>query len=398
MTPSATPPALLVTLLAAATFLVRTAALMLGPLLVALASAFHTSVAAAGQLAAAINLSWAITALFVGPVSDTYGRRRVGLTGLLLMGGGILGSITAGDYWALLACRLLTGVGAAMIPPNSMAIIADHFSPLERGRPISIVISASFLGPVVAIPFVALLADLGGWRTPFGVVGGCCLILWAFHWRWLPGERPATGQAVAFLARFAALSRRAGIWHVLAANALYQTAAFALFTYLAAFLIHSYGMRERDTALPLAVALLGAMLGSLLGGTVAGRTWRIGGVALSLLVGGIFAGVVFGVTVSPWPTVILAAVGAGLLTVFEPVTWALMAELAGESRATANGMLATSNQLGATIGASVGGLVLALGGFSVVGLLCLGAAIIAALVIGAKARGIGAIRARAAEA
>jgi len=48
-----------------------------------------------------------------------------------------------------------------------------------------------------------------------------------------------------------------------------------------------------------------------------------------------------------------------LLTVFEPVTWALMAELAGESRATANGMLETSNQLGATIGASVGGLVLA---------------------------------------
>ena len=398
MTPFHVPPALLVTLLSAAVFLVRTAALMLGPLLVALASAFHTSVAAAGQLAAAINLSWAITALFVGPVSDTYGRRRVGLTGLLIMGGGILGSIVAWDYWALLAYRLLTGVGAAMIPPNSMAIIADHFPPVERGRPISILISASFLGPVLVIPLVALLADLGGWRTPFGVIGGSCLILWAFQWRWLPQQRPAAGQAVAFLARFAALSRRPGLWHVLAANALYQTAAFALFTYLAAFLIHTYGMRERETALPLAVALLGAMLGSLLGGTFAGRTWRIGGVALTLLVGGIFAGVVFGVAVSPWGTVFLAAAGAALLTVFEPVTWALMAELAGESRATANGMLAASNQLGATTGASVGGLVLAFGGFSFVGWLCLGAAIIAALVIGAKVRGIGVIRARAAEA
>ena len=80
-----------------------------------------------------------------------------------------------------------------------------------------------------------------------------------------------------------------------------------------------------------------------------------------------------------------------MLTVFEPLTWALMAELAGESRATANGVLATSNQLVATIGASVGG-------FSSVGLLCLGAAIIAALVIGAKLRGIGAIAAQAADA
>ena len=398
MTPSHVSPGLLVVLLSAAVFLVRTAALMLGPLLVALAAAFQTSVAAAGQLAAAINLSWAITALFVGPVSDTYGRRRVGLTGLLVMGGGILGSILAWDYWALLACRLLTGIGAAMIPPNSMALVADHFLPAERGRPFSVVISASFLGPVLAIPLVALLADLGGWRTPFGVVGAFCLILWAFQWLWLPRQVRAAGQAVAFLTRFASLSRRAGIWHVLIANALYQTAAFALFTYLAAFLMRTYGMRERETALPLAVALLGAMVGSLLGGTVAGRTWRIGGVALTLLVGGIFAGTVFVVAPSLWPTVLLAAIGAVLLTVFEPVTWALMAELAGESRATANGMLATSNQLGATIGASVGGLVLAFGGFSLVGLLCVGAAVAAALTIGVKVRGIGAVRAQAAEA
>jgi MFS family permease len=103
------------------------------------------------------------------------------------------------------------------------------------------------------------------------------------------------------------------------------------------------------------------MLGSILGGSVAGRTWRIGGVALTLLVGGLFAAVVFVVAGSPWLTVLLAAVGAVLLTVFEPVTWTLIAELAGESRATANGMLAVSNQLGATIGASVGGLVLIFG-------------------------------------
>ena len=165
MIPSPPSPVLLVVLLSAAVFLVRAAALMLGPLLVALAAAFHTSIAAAGQLAAAINLSWAVTALFVGPVSDTYGRRRVGLTGLLLMAAGILGSILAWDYWVLLVCRLLTGVGAAMIPPNSIAIIADQFAPAERGRPISLIISASLLGPALAIPLVALLAELGGWRT-----------------------------------------------------------------------------------------------------------------------------------------------------------------------------------------------------------------------------------------
>jgi predicted MFS family arabinose efflux permease len=102
--------------------------------------------------------------------------------------------------------------------------------------------------------------------------------------------------------------------------------------------------------------------------------------------------------VSPWLTVLLASAGAVLLTVFEPVTWAVMAELAGDSRATANGMLALSNQLGAATGASVGGVVLAFGGFSLVGLFCLGAAVIAALVIGAKVRGIGTLRTQGARA
>jgi predicted MFS family arabinose efflux permease len=59
--------------------------------------------------------------------------------------------------------------------------------------------------------------------------------------------------------------------------------------------------------------------------------------------------------------------GALLLTIFEPVTWVLTAELAGESRATANGLLATSNQLGFIGGASVGGLVHPVGGYPLVG-------------------------------
>ena len=120
------------------------------------------------------------------------------------------------------------------------------------------------------------------------------------------------------------------------------------------------------------------------------------GVALTLLVGGVLVGVAFVVGVSLWLTVLLASVGAILLTVFEPVTWALTAELAGESRATANGLLATSNQLGAMTGASIGGVVLAFGGFSLVGLFCLCAAVIAALVIGTRVRGMGALHAQVA--
>jgi MFS family permease len=38
--------------------------------------------------------------------------------------------------WTLLAFRLLTGVGAAMVPPNIFAVIADVFPP-GRGKPLA---------------------------------------------------------------------------------------------------------------------------------------------------------------------------------------------------------------------------------------------------------------------
>jgi DHA1 family inner membrane transport protein len=360
--------------------------MMMGPLLVALAAAFDTSLAAAGQLAAAIGISWGVTAPLVGPVSDVYGRRRVGLTGLVLMAVGILASALAWNYWSLLTCRLVTGVGAAMIPPNSVATIADHFPPAQRGTPISILICASFFGLAIGTPLVAFLSEIGGWRLPFYIVGALLVAVWGLQWYWFP-QRPQTAQAFSFFAHFKEVGRSAGLWYVLVANVFYQTAALGIFVYVVAFLIRTYGMKQGDTALPLAIVGTGAMLGSLLGGYVAGGAQRLTWAALALLFGGACVSVALTVSLSPWTAIILCCASALLLTIFEPVTWVLTAEFAGESRATANGLLATSNQLGVIGGASVGGLVFALGGFPFVGLFCLGAATAAAaLVTGLKVR------------
>jgi len=66
----------LVALLSAAVFLVRTVAMMMGPVLVAVAAAFDTSVAATGQLAAAMGITWGITLLSWDPCPTfTVGER-----------------------------------------------------------------------------------------------------------------------------------------------------------------------------------------------------------------------------------------------------------------------------------------------------------------------------------
>jgi predicted MFS family arabinose efflux permease len=134
MHPRLASPTVLLILLCLAVCLANLAVLMLGPLLVELAHEFQTSIPLVGQLGAATAFTWGIIAPLAGPVSDTYGRRRMLLTGLMLMAVGILGSVLAWNYGALLAFRLLTGVGGAMVPPNSIAAIADVFPPTGRGK------------------------------------------------------------------------------------------------------------------------------------------------------------------------------------------------------------------------------------------------------------------------
>ena len=80
----------------------------------------------------------------------------------------------------------------------------------------------------------------------------------------------------------------------------------------------------------------------------------------------------------------LLAALASLLLLSWPVTAVLLTEHAGQSCATATGLFAMSNQLGAVGGVSLGGVLLALGSFPLVSLLCLGAATTAAVVIHAK--------------
>jgi MFS family permease len=80
----------------------------------------------------------------------------------------------------------------------------------------------------------------------------------------------------------------------------------------------------------------------------------------------------------------LAFAVAGLLPLSWPVTAVLLTELVGQSRATATGLFAVSNQLGVVGGASLGGVMLALGSFPWVGIFWLVTAVMAAGVILAK--------------
>ena len=371
---------------AAAAFMVRAVMLMLGPLLVALADDFGTSIAVAGQLAAATFITWGITAPLVGPISDTYGRRPVLLIGVLLMALGVLGSGAAWSYGSLMATRLITGVGLAMLPPTIMAALADNLPPEKVGKAVGFITASSWVGLALGVPAIALLGYIGGWRLPFYITGGLSLALWVMLWFWLPRSSRRSDQGIDLLNRFKVIGRQSAPWYVLIANFTQQMALFGLMTYFAAHMMESYGWDEASTAPGLALLGVGAVIGSFAGGFIAGRARRLDWLAAISLAGGAVTGLLFALDAHAWIVVAMAFVASVLVSVSMPVMLTLIMHLAGQSRGTAGGMLSTSNQFGSLVGASAGGLMLSLGGFPAVGLLCLVATVLSASVVGLRMR------------
>ena len=368
-------------IIAAALFLNNTVALMLGPLLVDIANEFDTSVAVAGQLAAATFFSWAIFAPLIGPFSDSLGRRLVALTGLGVMGVCISAAAFAPNFIVLMFLLMGTGLGGSMIPPNSMAAISDVVSPEKRGRAIGVAQGIMASAVVVGVPVVAVLTSVADWRLPFLVVGGLLLAIFALSWLWYP-KSPNTGpRSFSYLSRFKELGSIPVFRVGMLANFSQRIAFYAVLGYLAAYLIDSYDVSVGETALPLAVVGAGAVIGSLFGGMIASHQKRLGLVAVSGLAGGAGVLIVFAIDPAIWATVAIAFGAVCVLSIGWPVFITFATDIAGPSRATAIGMMGASNRMGGFIGSALGGAFLAIGGFSAVGIFCLATVAVSALVM-----------------
>jgi predicted MFS family arabinose efflux permease len=375
------PPNVLLIFITATVFLTFTVIVMLGPLLVDLAKEFRTSVAATGQLAAATAFTWALTAILAGPISDIYGRHLIILMGLILMIIGILSSALAWSYSSLLAFRFLTGVGAAVIGPNSIATVVDIFPPDRRGKSLGWLLSSLGLGTAFGTPTVALLTVAGGWRFPFYVLGSLLLILLGILWMWFPRSHAQPGHALSLVSHFRGVGAKAVFWYLLMANCLMNMVFIGVSVYLAVYLMQMYHMNAGEIAFPLMLAGLGVMAGSIIGGRVASHEHRLALISISFLICALVALLVFTTHISPWITVGLSFVTICLLLISSPVTALLFTEWAGESRATALGMFTVSNQLGIVGGASFGDLMLSLGSFPLVGMFCSASAVTAAALV-----------------
>ena len=124
-----------------------------------------------GWLLSASLIGMALGSLFLAPLADLYGRRRMTLLSLTAVTAGMLASAAAANYPQLIALRFFTGLGIGAMLASLTVVVSEYSS--DRRRTLALIIlQAGFPAGAMVWGIVAAPIILGyGWRWAF-VFGG----------------------------------------------------------------------------------------------------------------------------------------------------------------------------------------------------------------------------------
>lgn len=83
----------------------------------------------------------------------------------------VIGSLSIGAFWILLACRVGVGIGEAGCTPPANSLIADYFPPGKRSAALGYYAMGVTLGTAFSNLIGGPITDMFDWRTGFFVVG-----------------------------------------------------------------------------------------------------------------------------------------------------------------------------------------------------------------------------------
>ena len=160
-----------------------------------------------------------VSQLFMGPIADRFGRRKVLLVSLGAYALGTLLSVIAQSFTLLLAARVFQGAATAGARVAILAMVRDRYSGAEMARVMSVAITIFMAAPIFAPMIGQGVLLVGSWRWIFAALlaYGALMALWAVF-RMPETQRPEIRPALRFGTAFSAyaefFSMRASLGHV----------------------------------------------------------------------------------------------------------------------------------------------------------------------------------------
>lgn len=384
--------------------------------------------------AGATEVQWVVNAyllplsallLLGGALGDHYGRRLLLLIGTALFAAASMLCALAPDLTFLLAGRALQGIGAALLLPNSLALLNAAFEGERRGRAVGIWAASGAAAAAVAPLIGGWLVENAGWPTIFYInlplaaaamflawrfaaesrddgagrtdypgallatlgLGGLTwgLTLWSVDLRFTAGAIAATLAGTAALVLFLAVEHRRGDKAMMPlamfGNRCFvgvNTLTFLLYgAFGAAMLLLPYVLIEAAGYSPVeaGMAMLPLPILITLASPLMGRLAAKFGAKIPLTVGPVIvgAGLLLGRRIgeqgSYWPEVFpsITVMAVGMALAVAPLTATVLSSVDEKHTGTASGLNSAVARTGGLIATALLGAVLASAGAALIG-------------------------------
>src|SRR6202140_1061940 len=168
------PPVL--NIIALATFAASLSARALDPVLPHVAEDLTIKIATAASFASVFAFTFAIVQPVLGAAADLFGKVRLMIGCLVLLGlANILGSMST-SFPLLFATRILAGIGAGGVFPIALSLTSDLVGPEKRQVAIGRTLAGSMTGNLLGASLSGLIGDLLGWRGVLSVLGSLAVV------------------------------------------------------------------------------------------------------------------------------------------------------------------------------------------------------------------------------
>lgn len=142
-----------------------------------LMAAFGTGITEVMWVTSAYLLAYAVPLLITGRLGDRVGPKRVYLTGLSIFTIASLACGLAPTIYVLIGARVVQGLGASLMTPQTMAVITRTFPRERRGSAMALWGATAGVATLVGPILGGYLIDQAGWEwiffinVPVGVIG-----------------------------------------------------------------------------------------------------------------------------------------------------------------------------------------------------------------------------------
>jgi len=364
-------------------FATQPAETILSLLLIDISDSFNIPVGTMGQIRTTAAILTLVTAILMGILSIKIKHKSLLLTGLGFFIVSSIGCSLARDYSTMLVAYSLSGIGLAMVSPMAYALIGKHISLEKRANATGYFIAGNASSFVVGGPVLSYLTQNGDWRSaflfymlPIALIGG------ALSWFGVPTEKEKSDQSDAgsFLDGIKSLLSNRSVIACLIGSLLAKATWQGVISYGISFYRDTFQLSKGWASLVLSGIAFTFIIGVLGSGRFINKYGRKTITFVSFLLTGVLS--VFYMSIGLFYVSFLVILIMGLMSGFRRNSGqSLSLEQAPAYRGSMMSLSTAGESLGSALGAGVGGYVLLMGDYWLIGLVLGIMGIVSAIII-----------------